>query len=110
MIVLPLAERREAIRILAATRNREGLCSVQLPIDDTLVQSMKYMVALLLQHQAHPDTKDLHGNTPLAQALLAPSNPTIIQLFLQAGARTDLLDEHRGGMDALIWADRKSVV
>jgi ankyrin repeat protein len=132
MNALPLSERREAIRIFATTRNREGLCSVQLPVDDVLVQAVKYeddleaattaleagacadavedldfipllrhaidnenpeMVALLLQHQAHPDTKDLHGNTPLMQAVLDPCNPTIIQLLLQAGARTDLLDE-----------------
>lgn len=132
MNALPLSERREAIRIFVATRNREGLCSVQLPVDDALVQAVKYdddleaaktaleagacadaveeldfipllhhaidnenpeMVQLLLQYQADPNSKDLHGNTPLAEAIGADSNPSIVRLLLQAGARTDTLDE-----------------
>jgi ankyrin repeat protein len=71
--------------------------------DDTSLSPLHYAVSaqmldvteLLLEAGADIEAKDVHGNTPLSDAVFyANGRPEIIELFLKKGANPDAENNH----------------
>jgi ankyrin repeat protein len=97
MTVLPLAERQKAIRIFAATRNRDGLRSVQLPIDEDLEQAVlndEYEAAkAALEAGACADVTEIEHFHSVMMWAIYNNNPNMVALLIAHDANVNAEDQ-----------------